>query len=67
MKSRLPHSEESHTFHGRDVYAYNGARLAANKIAFERLGQAINVDSIEALEIREATKMRILLQEALIF
>ncbi len=30
--------------------------LAANKIAFERLGQAINVDSIEALEIREATK-----------
>ncbi|ATY58126.1 TPA: S-adenosyl-l-methionine hydroxide adenosyltransferase family protein [Staphylococcus argenteus] len=56
VKSRLPHSEESHTFHGRDVYAYNGARLAANKIAFERLGQAINVDSIEALEIREATK-----------
>ncbi|MBO8902356.1 SAM-dependent chlorinase/fluorinase, partial [Staphylococcus aureus] len=41
---------------GRDVYAYNGARLAANKIAFERLGQAINVDSIEALEIREVTK-----------
>ena len=66
MKSRLPHSEESHTFHGRDVYAYNGARLAANKIAFERLGQAINVDSIEALEIR-SDKMRILLQEALIF
>ena len=30
----------------------NGARLAANKIAFERLGQAINVDSIEALEIK---------------
>ena len=28
--SRLPHSEESHTFHGRDVYAYNGARYRSS-------------------------------------
>ncbi len=27
--NRRPGSDESHTFHGRDVYAYTGARLAA--------------------------------------
>jgi S-adenosylmethionine hydrolase len=27
--NRRPGSEESHTFHGRDVFAYTGARLAA--------------------------------------
>ena len=27
--NRRPGSESSHTFHGRDVYAYTGARLAA--------------------------------------
>ncbi len=27
--NRRPGSEDSHTFHGRDVYAYTGARLAA--------------------------------------
>ncbi len=31
-------SEDSHTFHGRDVYAYTGARLAAGVIAFEEVG-----------------------------
>ncbi|MCF2948174.1 S-adenosyl-l-methionine hydroxide adenosyltransferase family protein [Paraglaciecola aquimarina] len=36
--NRLKDSEASHTFHGRDVYAYTGARLAANKILFEKVG-----------------------------
>lgn len=36
--NRLPGSERSHTFHGRDVYAYTGARLASGKISFEDLG-----------------------------
>ena len=27
--NRLPNSGESHTFHGRDIFAYTGARLAA--------------------------------------
>lgn len=35
---RLPHSAESHTFHGRDVYAYNGARLATGLVDFKDLG-----------------------------
>lgn len=54
VKSRLPHSEESHTFHGRDVYAYNGARLASKQITFNELGQPIELDSIKQLEITEA-------------
>jgi S-adenosylmethionine hydrolase len=36
--NRLQNSEESYTFHGRDVYAYTGARLAARKISFEEVG-----------------------------
>ena len=55
VKSRLPHSEESHTFHGRDIYAYNGARLASGEITFEDLGEVVSTASIECLEIVEAT------------
>jgi hypothetical protein len=36
--NRLKGSEASHTFHGRDVYAYTGARLAASEINFEQVG-----------------------------
>src|SRR5690625_274307 len=41
---RLPHSGESYTFHGRDVYAYTGARLAANVIQFEDVGRKIAIE-----------------------
>lgn len=37
--NRLPGSDRSYTFHGRDVYAYTGARLAAGKISFEGVGE----------------------------
>ena len=36
--NRLKGSERSHTFHGRDVYAYTGARIAAGVISFEDVG-----------------------------
>ena len=36
--NRLKGSEKSHTFHGRDVYAYTGARLASAIISFEEVG-----------------------------
>ncbi|MGH6900879.1 MAG: SAM hydrolase/SAM-dependent halogenase family protein [Geminicoccaceae bacterium] len=35
---RLPGSEQSYTFHGRDVYSYAAAHLASGKIAFEEIG-----------------------------
>lgn len=54
IKSRLPHSQESHTFHGRDIYAYNGARLASGEVAFQELGQEVDIDSIEVLKVSDA-------------
>ncbi len=40
--NRRPGSEDSHTFHGRDVYAYTGARLAAGVISFEQVGPLLD-------------------------
>ncbi len=39
--NRLKNSEESYTFHGRDVYAYTGARLAAGVITFKGVGKKL--------------------------
>ena len=39
--NRLAGSEKSYTFHGRDVYAYTGARLAAGVISFAQVGPAL--------------------------
>ena len=36
--NRLPGSEWSATFHGRDVYVYTGARLASGAITFDQVG-----------------------------
>ena len=40
--NRLKGSELSHTFHGRDVYAYTGALLASGKIKFSEVGPIIS-------------------------
>ena len=40
--NRRPGSEDSYTFHGRDVYAYTGARLAAGMISFEEVGPVLD-------------------------
>ena len=39
--NRRKGSEKSYTFHGRDVYAYTAARLAAGVISFERVGAVL--------------------------
>ena len=39
--NRRPGSEKSYTFHGRDVFAYTGAKLAAGKISFEQVGPEV--------------------------
>lgn len=51
--NRLPRSGESYTFHGRDVYAYTGARLAADVIDFSGVGPELPVDSLMELPIVE--------------
>lgn len=40
-RNRREDSARSYTFHGRDVYAYTGARLASGKIGFEEVGPAL--------------------------
>src|SRR5205085_11805155 len=39
--NRRKGSEKSYTFHGRDVYAYTAARLAAGVIGFEQVGKLL--------------------------
>ena len=39
--NRRKGSEKSYTFHGRDVYAYTAARLAAGKISYEEVGKEL--------------------------
>lgn len=51
---RLPNSGESYTFHGRDIYAYTGAKLAADLITFEEVGPEIPTDSVIELPVVEA-------------
>jgi S-adenosylmethionine hydrolase len=47
QKNRLPGSGASYTFHGRDVYAYTGARLAAGVIRFDDVGPVYNGDIVQ--------------------
>lgn len=51
--NRLPSSGESYTFHGRDVYAYTGARLASDIIDFEGVGPEIPIDCLMLLPVVE--------------
>lgn len=53
VKDRLPFSENSHTFHGRDVYAYNGAKLASNPLYYDSLMET-DLDSLVYKEIKDA-------------
>lgn len=52
--NRLKGSSQSYTFHGRDIYAYTGARLASGVISFEEVGPAVPVESIIELPVEEA-------------
>ena len=51
--NRLPNSGESYTFHGRDVFAYTGARLASGAIDFQGVGPVVDPDSLCRLPIVE--------------
>jgi S-adenosylmethionine hydrolase len=51
--NRLPGSGESYTFHGRDIYAYTGARLASGIIDFDGVGPAVDPASVVELPMDE--------------
>ncbi|CAM4087910.1 DNA-directed RNA polymerase subunit delta [Streptococcus penaeicida] len=46
VKNRRKNTELSYTFHGRDVYAYTGAKLASGHITFEEVGPELSVNAI---------------------
>lgn len=59
--NRRPGSEQSYTFHGRDVYAYTAARLASGIIKFEEVGKKLP-DTVVHIPyqhaVREGKKIR---------
>jgi S-adenosylmethionine hydrolase len=54
--NRRPGSEDSHTFHGRDVFAYTGARLAAGVIGFEQVGPPLPPQSLISIAYQKAQR-----------
>ena len=57
-KNRRAGSEASYTFHGRDVYAYTGARLAAGVISFDGVGPELDPAKIVKIPYERATLAR---------
>ena len=51
--NRRKDTEHSYTFHGRDVYAYTGAKLASGHISFEEVGPELPVADIIELPVYE--------------
>ncbi len=49
--NRRKDTELSYTFHGRDVYAYTGAKLAAGKISYQEVGPQMSLEEIVELEL----------------
>jgi S-adenosylmethionine hydrolase len=45
--NRRKDSEKSYTFHGRDVYAYTAARLAAGVITYEQVGKLLPAEVVK--------------------
>ena len=48
-KNRRPGSEESHTFHGRDLFGYTGARLAAGALRIAQVGPRLDPAKLVAI------------------
>jgi S-adenosylmethionine hydrolase len=55
--NRRKGSGDSHTFHGRDVFAYTGARLAAGVIDFEQVGPALPASTLIPIAYRKPQRV----------
>lgn len=53
VENRRENTAYSYTFHGRDVYAYTGAKLASGHISFEDVGPELSVSDILELPVVE--------------
>ncbi|MBF0806633.1 MULTISPECIES: S-adenosyl-l-methionine hydroxide adenosyltransferase family protein [unclassified Streptococcus] len=56
VSNRRANTEHSYTFHGRDVYAYTGAKLASGHMTFEEVGPALSVEHIVEIPVVETTQ-----------
>lgn len=56
VSNRRANTEHSYTFHGRDVYAYTGAKLASGHISFEEVGPELSVERIVEIPVVETTQ-----------
>jgi S-adenosylmethionine hydrolase len=59
--NRRKNSQESYTFHGRDVYAYTAARLAAGVITYEQVGMKLPSEVVKIpyqLAVQEGNKLK---------
>ncbi|WP_431214251.1 SAM hydrolase/SAM-dependent halogenase family protein [Puia sp. P3] len=52
--NRRPESRNSYTFHGRDVYSYTAARLAARVISFEQVGPLLPRQEVVSIPYQKA-------------
>jgi len=52
--NRRKDSKKSYTFHGRDVYSYTGARLAAGVIGFEQVGPLLPKQEVVSIPYQHA-------------
>ena len=55
VENRRKNTEHSYTFHGRDVYAYTGAKLASGHITFEEVGLELDTEDIVEIPVVETT------------
>lgn len=56
VSNRRANTEHSYTFHGRDVYAYTGAKLASAHISFEEVGPELSVERIVEMPVVKTTQ-----------
>jgi S-adenosylmethionine hydrolase len=59
--NRRKNSQESYTFHGRDVYAYTAARLAAGVITYEQVGAKLPNEVVQIpfqMAVKEGNKIK---------
>lgn len=53
VENRRKNTEHSYTIHGRDVYAYTGAKLASGHITFEEVGPELDIEDIVEIPVVE--------------
>jgi S-adenosylmethionine hydrolase len=56
--NRRQDSKKSYTFHGRDVYAFTAARLAAGVITYEQVGPLLKDQSVVSIPYQKAVMDR---------